>query len=163
MYIWNNPIPDASASPWIRSGNTKKMVIDMLAMESLMEQMILFECLGLLSNDLICLRPSSIPLTQSSVPKYLILLEIKKHNELLVRKSYNICLSLLKVYLKDSKRIYHTFLYYHMMALSGLFIAVRALLKIFVCPGEFDPDNWLWEYANKLLYIAKCFPFWSYK
>ena len=162
MYIWNDFIPDASASPWIRSGKTKKMVIDRLAIESFMEQFFLFWRLGLLSNDLICLPTSSIPRTQSSVPKYLVLSEMKKYIKLLFR-TRNFCLSLLKVYLYTQKQCIIPFFIITWWHYQVFFIAVRALLKIFVCPGEFDPDNWLWEYANKLLYIAKCFPFWSYK
>ena len=135
------------------------MVMDMLAMESLMEQMFLFWCLGLLSNDLICLRPSSIPRTQSSVPKYLILLEIKKHINLLVRTRY--FYSKFTQHTQNESIIpFFIITWWHYQV---FFIAVRALLKIFVCPGEFDPDNWLWENANKLLYIAKCFPLSSYK
>ena len=100
MYFWNDFIPDASASPWIRSGKTKKMVIDRLAIESFMEQFFLFWRLGLLSNDLICLPTSSIPRTQSSVPKYLVLSEMKKYIKLLFRTRNS---SLLKVYLYTQK------------------------------------------------------------
>ena len=111
------------------------MVIDMLAMESLMEQMFLFWCLGLLSNDLICLRPSSIPRTQSSVPKYLILLEVKKYIKLLVRIFTQNLPNILKMNLSYLSLLSHDGI------IRSFFIAVRALLKILVCPSEFDPDN----------------------